>query len=295
MAVSLIFSCNNTKNATGNINPFHNKRESYFIRGELYWNIENKSPWQLDTAAYYFEKFLGDLTIKYKHPLTQNEECAFCWLPQIYYRRGEFEKLDAFTKIVMRFYSNNFRIVNSIWWNFAQSNSLYPHNPEFDKKYTTYFKNLTGFGEGGKYGVQKKLLEEVFDNDQKFRRLLLNKNNEFLDSIPKAIDDSIGRVDSMNIAIVAGIIDKYGWLGPKDVGVKAVMGEFYTIQHADRATFFKYYPIIKKAYRQQQLTKNEYELFIDRRQVYLHKPQIYGTQRSYDSTRGEWFTDPVKK
>ena len=194
----------------------------------------------------------------------------------------------------MRLYSSYFRIINSIWWNFEASNSTYPYNPEFDKKYTTYFKNLTGFGDGGKYGAQKIILEEVYDRDQKFRRLLLNASNE-LGNISKATNDSIGRIDSINISIVSSIIDQYGWLGPKEVGVKAMMGEFLTIHHADKDYFLKYYPIVKKAYRKDKLSRSFFEMYLVRRQVYLGEKQIYGTQKSYDSTRGEWVTDPIKR
>lgn len=290
----LLFSCLNSKKATTNINPYLNPREIYFFRGKLYWEMANKTNAQKDTAIYYFEKYIGKDTIKY-HPLSSNEECAFCWLPQLYYRIGDFDKLDGFTKNVMRLYSSYFRIINSIWWNFEESNSTYPHNPDFDKKYTTYFKNLTGFGDGGKYGIQKKILEEVYDMDQKFRKLQLNKSNELESIPPKAINDSIARIDSINIPIVFSIIEQYGWLGPKEVGVKAMMGEFLTIHHADKEFFLKYYPIVKKAYKKHKLSRALFEMYLDRRQEYLGKKQIYGTQKSYDSTRREWVTDPIKR
>ncbi|SEA36993.1 hypothetical protein SAMN05192529_11572 [Arachidicoccus rhizosphaerae] len=289
----LFLGCHNTKNVTDNINPYLDPREIYFLRGKQYWEIANKTASQIDTAIYYFEKYLGEDLVKY-HPLSRDEERAFCWLPQLYYRIGDFNKLEGFTNNVMRLYSGYFRIVNSIWWNFAESNSDYPHNPAFDKKYTAYFKSLTGFGDGGRYGVQKKILEEVYDRDQQFRKLLINKNDA-PQNVPDAINDSIGRIDSMNIATVSRIIDHYGWLGPKDVGVKAMMGEFFTIHHGDKACFLKYYPMVKKAYKDHQLSKSLFEMYLDRRQIYLGKKQIYGTQKSYDRTLKRWVTDPVKR
>jgi len=40
-------------------------------------------------------------------------------------------------------------------------------------------------------------------------------------------------VDSINLAKVKAILEKYGWLGPQDIGRKANLALFLVIQHAD--------------------------------------------------------------
>lgn len=290
-ALFMIVSCANSKHTTQiNQSLELKKRSAFEIGKEYYYNFTEEtiqSKW--DTAALYFRKCLQDDTLK-RRDLTEDEKTAFFWLAGIYYYKGDFERLQSLSKVVMRLYPDY-----SIRYNigmYFDTLSRYYKNPEFDARYTSYFRQQLGLNTKEEYNNARKLLEEVADKDQVFRKQLLNSKGD-IENISDAIDNSIAKADSANLLIVSGLINKYGWLGIEDVGLKASEGEFLVIQHADSAVFVSYQSVIERAYGNKKLSRSDYELYIDRLNVFLHKYQIYGTQQYYDSTEKRWILYPT--
>ncbi len=299
ICVFIVFiGCINAKHSVDKDASYY-QREFNYEMGQHYASLEafdSTDKKNIAIAISYFRKYLGADTLRYRQ-LTDNEQSAFFLVAVLYFDSQNYERLYSWSKIIMRLYPK-YIIMHSIGELF---DSTSPYNrykikdlAKFAHKYAQSFRNLLFLNIGDKYLQESKILEDVFDTDQKFRKQLLNKNGE-IDSVPQAINDSIGNADSSNIIIVSKIVGKYGWLGQNDVGFKASEAEFLVIQHADKTTFLKYFPIIKEAYKKGKISQSNYELYMDRRSVYLHGYQIYGTQKHYDSTSRKWITYPIKR
>lgn len=69
------------------------------------------------------------------------------------------------------------------------------------------------------------------------------KSKEQQQRIRKEIASNAGKIaenDKKNLQIIESIISKHGWLGQKDIGMKANATMFMVIQHADLKTQEKY-------------------------------------------------------
>lgn len=99
--------------------------------------------------------------------------------------------------------------------------------------------------------------------------------------------------DSLNQQIVAEILDKYGWLSKKQTSAKANSAFFYVIQHAPLAYQAKYATLIDKAFKNKEISSNEYAFFVDRFRSKQGMAQIYGTQTEGDNL-GNSYLYPIK-
>lgn len=93
--------------------------------------------------------------------------------------------------------------------------------------------------------------------------------------------------DSLNLNEVLTIINRYGWLGPQEVGYQHSMTLFLVIQHSDIKTQEKYLPLLKKAVIDGKAMPEYYAALYDRVAVGEGRPQLYGTQVSFnEETKG---------
>ena len=129
------------------------------------------------------------------------------------------------------------------------------------------------------------LLEKVSVDDQKFRvgldSIILKhgiNSPEFINLAQK-----MNRQDSINMAIVGDIIDKYGWLSAEQTSTDANSTLFLVIQHAPLESQLKYLPVMKKAVDERKAKASEYALLVDRTNMFQGKLQIYGSQFNYDA------------
>jgi hypothetical protein len=113
----------------------------------------------------------------------------------------------------------------------------------------------------------KKVLGNVYLNDQKFRGVDYMLNWQKQDSL-----------DKENFVIVSKIIDSLGWLGKDVIGDTANEALFSVIQHSNKATMEKYLPIMKKAVAENKASKQNLALLIDRVELLNNRKQIYGSQ-----------------
>ena len=86
------------------------------------------------------------------------------------------------------------------------------------------------------------------------------------------------RRDEQNLIAVTKIIDSLGWLSKEEIGDTANAALFLVIQHSNKATMEKYFPILKKAVENKKANKQDLALLTDRIEMLNGRPQIYGSQ-----------------
>jgi hypothetical protein len=99
--------------------------------------------------------------------------------------------------------------------------------------------------------------------------------------------------DEENVKTVSGIIDKYGWLGEKQIGAQNTYTLFTVMQNADFVTQEKYTTVMEQAVKEGTLSPHHYAQFVDRRALAQHKQQIYGTQLRGDLQSGKHTFAPI--
>jgi hypothetical protein len=97
--------------------------------------------------------------------------------------------------------------------------------------------------------------------------------------------DKIAANDYKNLEKVKVILDKYGWLGPDEIGVQGNTTLFLVIQHADIKTQEKYLPMMKDAAKKGKASAADLAYLTDRIEVRNGRPQVYGTQLSLQNGR----------
>jgi len=128
------------------------------------------------------------------------------------------------------------------------------------------------------------ILDSVFISDQEYRWGMHLQPKEIQEQMQKAIKENetkIKATDERNIKIVTEVLDRYGFLAPKDIGMKGYFALVFTMQHADKGTQRKYLPLFYNAVKQEKLIPLHYAMFADRVAVHHGAPQIYGTQISF--------------
>jgi hypothetical protein len=99
--------------------------------------------------------------------------------------------------------------------------------------------------------------------------------------------------DSINLRKVETMIQEYGYPGEKLVGEQS-MTAFNVLQHiTDLKTREAFLPLIQKAVREKDLSKNTLMLFLDR--IYLDKysTQIWGSQQIWDDAKQKYVSAPI--
>ncbi len=146
------------------------------------------------------------------------------------------------------------------------------------------------------YAQQRKQIEDMSVEDQKYRKQLDSVEKRFgTESIEiKALWKTIHAKDSVNKIAVIQIIDKYGWLGPDQIGESANIGLFFMVMHFDFASQKKYLPIIRTAVKEGKAAARELALLEDRVALKEGKKQLYGTQIRQDDKRGEYYIAPLE-
>jgi hypothetical protein len=116
----------------------------------------------------------------------------------------------------------------------------------------------------------KNQLAFIYERDQKTRSN--GDSTEFINFI-----------DSCNLAQVELIINKYGWLGKSEIGIKGNTTLFIVIQHADLKTQQKYFPLLKTSVEKGESSASDMALMVDRILIRKKQRQIFGSQVTYNS------------
>lgn len=126
----------------------------------------------------------------------------------------------------------------------------------------------------------RNILLDIYHTDQNPRGFLIAisksdpQNSEALSRYWKQIQ----RNDSINFARAIELLDANGWIPRSKVGT-ANQALFFVIQHATPDIIDKYIALFETAANNGEIPKDLYAKMYDRQQMFLGKPQRYGTQR----------------
>jgi hypothetical protein len=142
------------------------------------------------------------------------------------------------------------------------------------------------------------ILDSILESDQKFRYGTGN-NPEGKWQQQKAIErfkshiSEVRHIDSINLIKISAIIDKYGWLGYKTIGVLESNAIFFVVQHADSVTWEKYLPLLRKVVLDKKENAHHLAMMEDRLSLKKYSYQLYGTQVIYDFQKKKYYLMPV--
>lgn len=142
----------------------------------------------------------------------------------------------------------------------------------------------------------RPLLEQVFDDDQQYRRKLKGVEEQFgPDSNELAATYAfIEQTDRCNLRIVEQVLKQHNWPDPACIGDKASVAVFLVILHADLATQQQYLPLLQQATAQGKLLPRRLAMLEDRIAVSQGKKQCYGTQIGFDALSDAYYLAPVQ-
>jgi hypothetical protein len=106
--------------------------------------------------------------------------------------------------------------------------------------------------------------------------------------------DVIRHNDSVNLMKVTSMIDKFGWLGPVEIGDDGCETMFIIIQHADLQTQEKYFPALKAAVKAGKARQSRLAYLEDRILLRKGQNQIYGTQVFLNIKTNEAYVLPLE-
>ena len=137
-------------------------------------------------------------------------------------------------------------------------------------------------------------LDTIYKADQgsRYRMQDLSKTKATASQIDSA-KKAIHIADSLNLVKVVNIIDRYGWLGPQDVGMNESQALFLVIQHASLATQQKYLPLIRTAEKNGKTLSSNLAILEDRINMREKKKQVYGSQVFKNKLTGEMCFYPI--
>lgn len=123
------------------------------------------------------------------------------------------------------------------------------------------------------------LLDSVYRDHHSYRLSEVRIKNEYgADSKEmKEIRKTIIQKDSVNLAIVTSVIEKYGWLGKNVIGFIGNYTLALIIEHADKNTQEKYIPIIREAFKNKNVEAYDLALLEDKISLRQGKQQLYGS------------------
>jgi len=148
--------------------------------------------------------------------------------------------------------------------------------------------------------VLKAKLEKVYAEDQKYRDEISVANEKYgwgskeADSIEDVLKPKIVVTDSINLVIVTGILDKYGWLGVDVVGEIGNSTLWVVIQHSELKIQEIYLPKMREAAKEGKARRDQLALLDDRVALRQGKRQIYGSQICGDAKTKKAYVCPLE-
>ena len=146
----------------------------------------------------------------------------------------------------------------------------------------------------------KKELDSIYNIDQTFREILndnsdktirfLKEQGYTLEEFQKNSWLIIIKHDKLNLKRIEKIIDKYGYPSIQLVGKPTNKAVWFVIQHSDKEIIEKYFPLIERAGKKNDIPMTLVAMMQDRLLMYQEKEQIYGTQGS-----GREIINPISK
>jgi len=141
-----------------------------------------------------------------------------------------------------------------------------------------------------------KELDTIFREDQDSRVLIEDEEKKYGPDSKQVAErwKEINKKDSVNLAKVEIILNKYGWLGHDVIGNRGGTTLFLVIQHAGMKDRDKYLPMMREAVKKGDMFPGSLALVEDRSALEHGKKQIYGSQINYDNKTGKYFVSPIE-
>jgi hypothetical protein len=147
--------------------------------------------------------------------------------------------------------------------------------------------------------VRDSIIQVLFivdDEDQRYRLRFaeLKQENKVDSQVAREIFKKEKAADSIDLVKVSAIVEKYGWLGPDDIGDQCNTAMFMVIQHADLGTQQRYLPMMREAEAKGKLKAHDLAMLEDRVNVFTGKKQVYGSQLYWDTRRNVYLLAPLE-
>lgn len=138
------------------------------------------------------------------------------------------------------------------------------------------------------------ILDTVLVRDQQYRQTVYDTINGYGMNSRQVtdMDRLILANDSINLWIVAGVLDKFGWPGPEIITHHGNT-LFLVIQHSDLTIQQKYLPLMRDAVKRGAAENSSLALLEDRIALGLGRCQIYGSQIGFDEKTKKYYVLPL--
>ena len=124
------------------------------------------------------------------------------------------------------------------------------------------------------------LLSNADDEDQHYRNQMEDVQKQYGGDSPQmqALLRKMAVADSINLILVSGILERFGWLGKEEIGERGATTLFMVIQHSNLSTQDKYLPLMRTAATNGNASLRNLALLEDRVALYHGRRQLYGSQ-----------------
>ena len=260
-----------------------NLNSQIFVPDETYLFNKKKGDSFYNAKDFKTAKYFYNLNIKSKYwNILDNFNFS-----KILFYNNDFSNSKRYLKYTFKgiiFYDSNK----------IKDNSFLKENMKFIQKakliYLQKIKKLEIF----KYkAIQNELLKRV-EKEQYFRKINYDtiSNNEQ----KKILFKQAFETDSLNQIYLSSLIDKYGWMGFKEVGYLGDQSAWIIAQHTDfnKDLQNKFLASIFNAFKKGNTKLHNYGYIIDRVLVNNNQPQIFGTQMDVDIKKDTVLMKPKK-
>lgn len=147
-----------------------------------------------------------------------------------------------------------------------------------------------------RYRPLVRMLDTIYFDDQFYRLQTegIAAESGWSSSKMNENNDIMRNKDSINTAKISSILDKYGWLGKKEIGDRGNSTLFIVIQHTSLPVQLKYLPLLREAVKQGKAQAHSLALLEDRVALKQGKPQIYGSQLGMNSGTGAYYVNTLE-
>ena len=151
------------------------------------------------------------------------------------------------------------------------------------------------FAQDTTYNAVTQQLFKIDELDQRYRNQIdyietkYGRNSKEIQALYKNMHDA----DSINSVQVKAILEKYGWLGYKEIGSQANTAIFMVIQHSNQTTQEEYLPMMREAVKNGKAKGNGLALLEDRVALKQGRVQTYGSQVLWSNAKNKYFILPL--
>lgn len=157
---------------------------------------------------------------------------------------------------------------------------------------------IAAFEASIKYPELRKKLLQMKEDDQKYRRLMLQLQKDKQQNAEKIeqLIVQITELDTKHTALMEQTVTKIGWPKISDVGEDGSNAAWILVQHADKRPDFqnKCLDLLKEAVNAQEAKSSNYAYLYDRVQVAYNDKQVYGSQTQRNTLTNELEFVPIK-